>query len=149
MNAEPAALTARTDRRFHLSRRAFASFFQAEITLEKTRKEDNEWLKNNRSLGGNYCGMRWKSRAECSNPIPQTSIAFLWSALLFLTCIAPASYKTDGERTNNEGVDSFVGEFVGDGRSGLILADTLTPSKKKRNRHMSSFTSPSVDFAQR
>jgi hypothetical protein len=67
------------------------------------------------SLIENYCGMRWKSRAECSKPIPHTSIAFLWSALLFLTYIAAASYKSDGERTNNEGVDSFVGEFVGDG----------------------------------
>src|SRR5436190_3052901 len=42
MNANPAALTARTDSRLSPPRRAFASFFQAEITLERRKKERNE-----------------------------------------------------------------------------------------------------------
>jgi hypothetical protein len=42
MNAKPAALTARTDWRVSPPRRAFASFFQAEITLERRKKERNE-----------------------------------------------------------------------------------------------------------
>jgi hypothetical protein len=41
MNANPAALTARTDSRLPPPRRAFASFFQAETTLEKRKKERN------------------------------------------------------------------------------------------------------------
>jgi len=39
MNAKPAALTARAAKRRGPPRRAFASFFQAEITLEKRKKE--------------------------------------------------------------------------------------------------------------
>src|SRR3989440_1820735 len=42
MNAAPAALTVRTDRRVSPPRRAFASFFQADITLERRKKEKNE-----------------------------------------------------------------------------------------------------------
>jgi len=42
MNANPAALTVRTDSRVSPPRRAFASFFQAEITLERRKKERNE-----------------------------------------------------------------------------------------------------------
>jgi hypothetical protein len=41
MNAGPAALTVRTDRRVSPPRRAFASFFQAEITPERRKKERN------------------------------------------------------------------------------------------------------------
>jgi hypothetical protein len=40
VNANYAALTARTAKRLGPLGRAFASFFQAEITLEKERKED-------------------------------------------------------------------------------------------------------------
>jgi len=39
MNAKPAALTARAAKRRRPPRRAFASFFQAEITPEKRKKE--------------------------------------------------------------------------------------------------------------
>jgi len=39
MNAKPAALTARAAKHRGPPRRAFASFFQAEITLEKRKKE--------------------------------------------------------------------------------------------------------------
>src|ERR1700739_3097650 len=42
MNADPAALTAPTDSRVSPPRRAFASFFQADITLERRKKERNE-----------------------------------------------------------------------------------------------------------
>ena len=42
MNAKPAAVTARAAKRWGPPRRAFASFFQAEITLEKRRKEENK-----------------------------------------------------------------------------------------------------------
>jgi hypothetical protein len=42
MNANPAALTVRTDSRGSPPRRAFASFFQAEITLETRKKESTE-----------------------------------------------------------------------------------------------------------
>jgi hypothetical protein len=42
MNANPAALTARTDSRPSPPRRAFASFFQAETALEKRKKERNQ-----------------------------------------------------------------------------------------------------------
>jgi len=42
MNANPAALTARADSRLSPPRRAFASFFQVEITLEKRRSRTNQ-----------------------------------------------------------------------------------------------------------
>jgi hypothetical protein len=42
VNAKPAALTARAAKRRGPPRRAFASFFQAEITLEKRKKEENK-----------------------------------------------------------------------------------------------------------
>src|SRR5882724_11916810 len=42
VNANFAALTARTAKRLGRLGRAFGSFFQAEITLEKRRKEENE-----------------------------------------------------------------------------------------------------------
>jgi len=49
-------------------------FFKRKITLEKRRKEDNEMPENNMPVGENYCGMRSKSRAECSKPIPRSTI---------------------------------------------------------------------------
>jgi hypothetical protein len=54
MNAKPAALTARAAKRWGPPRRAFASFFQAEIALKK--KEPN--ARNNMPLGENYCRRR-------------------------------------------------------------------------------------------
>jgi hypothetical protein len=42
MNANPAALTARADRRLSPPRRAFASFFKPKTTLERRKKERNE-----------------------------------------------------------------------------------------------------------
>jgi hypothetical protein len=54
MNAQPAALTARAAKRRGPPRRAFASFFQAEITLEKRKKEGTKCKKDNTRLGENY-----------------------------------------------------------------------------------------------
>jgi hypothetical protein len=49
-------------------------FFQAEIALEKGKKEGTKCQKDNTSLGENYCRMRSKSRAECSKPTPLSTI---------------------------------------------------------------------------
>jgi hypothetical protein len=52
MNAKPAALTARAAKRRGPPRRAFASFFQAEITLEKRRKEENKMTERQHATWG-------------------------------------------------------------------------------------------------
>jgi hypothetical protein len=52
MNAKPAALTARAAKRWGPPRRAFASFFQAEITLEKRRKEENKMTERQHATWG-------------------------------------------------------------------------------------------------
>jgi hypothetical protein len=54
MNANYAALTARAAKRRGPPRRAFASFFQAEITLEERKKEGTKCQKDYTSLGKNY-----------------------------------------------------------------------------------------------
>src|SRR5579859_815555 len=75
MNADPAALTVRTDRRVSQPRRAFASFFQAEITLERRKKErTNQCQTDNMPVGGTYCEMRSKSRGECWKLTPHSTI---------------------------------------------------------------------------
>jgi uncharacterized membrane protein YphA (DoxX/SURF4 family) len=60
VNANYAALTARAAKRRGSLRRAFASFFQAEITLEERKKEGTKCQKDNTPLGENYCG-RWST----------------------------------------------------------------------------------------
>ena len=52
MNANTAALTVRADRRLCPPRRAFASFFQAEITLEERRKEENKMTERQHATWG-------------------------------------------------------------------------------------------------
>ena len=51
MNAKPAALTARTDSRPSPTK-GIASFFQAEITLEKRRKEENKMTERQHATWG-------------------------------------------------------------------------------------------------
>src|SRR5437764_5108155 len=51
-----APLTARTDSRLSPPRRAFASFFQAEITLERRKKERNEPMPDRQHAS--WCGFR-------------------------------------------------------------------------------------------
>ena len=50
--------------------KGFASFFQAETTLEKRKKEGTKCQKDNTPLGENYCGRRSKSRGKCSKLTP-------------------------------------------------------------------------------
>ena len=77
MNANPAALTVRTHRRLSPPRRAFASFFQARITLERRKKKRrNKCQKDNTLLGENYCVRRSKSRGECSKLTPPFTNSF-------------------------------------------------------------------------
>jgi N-terminal domain of anti-restriction factor ArdC len=52
MNANCAALTARAVKRRGPPRRAFASFFQAEITLEKRRKEEHKMTERQHATWG-------------------------------------------------------------------------------------------------
>src|SRR6516165_5185897 len=75
MNAKPAALTARAAKRRGPPRRAFASFFQAEITPEKRKKEGTKCQRDNTPLGENYCGRRSKSPGECSKLTPPFTIS--------------------------------------------------------------------------
>jgi hypothetical protein len=56
---------------------AFASFFQAEITPEKRKKEGTKCKKDNTPLGENYGARRSKSRAEYSKPTPPFTITRL------------------------------------------------------------------------
>ena len=74
VNAKCAALTARAVKRRGPPRRAFASFFQAEITLEKRKKEGTKCQKDNTPIGENYCGRRSKSPGECSKLTPPFTI---------------------------------------------------------------------------
>ena len=55
VNAHYAVLTARAAKRRGPPRRAFASFFRAEITLEERKKEGTKCQKDNTLLGENYC----------------------------------------------------------------------------------------------
>ena len=71
---KPAALTARATKREGPPRRAFASFFQAEKTLEEKKKEGTKCQKDNMPLGENYCARRSRSRGECSKLTPPFTI---------------------------------------------------------------------------
>jgi hypothetical protein len=56
--------------------KGIASFFQAEITPEKRKKEGTKCQKDNTPLGEDYCGRQSKSQGECSLTPPFTITAF-------------------------------------------------------------------------
>ena len=107
MNAKPAALTARAVRRRGPPRRAFASFFQAEITLEERKKEGTKCQKDNTPLGENYCGRRSKSRGECSKLIPLRYVL-----RRFLTVQFPNGNNDWKKLRFDDVVDFLRGEFA-------------------------------------
>jgi hypothetical protein len=92
VNANFAALTARAAKRRGPPRGHLLPFFQAEITLEKRKKEGTKCKKDNTRLGENCCGRRSKSRGECSKLTPPFTITasgtpcLRWNSASAATC---------------------------------------------------------------
>ena len=89
---KPAALTARATKREGPPRTAFASFFQAEKTLEEKKKEGTKCQKDNMPLGENYYGSKDSFRFGRYGASLSKSIQQLWqNAPRAALSLSPAS----------------------------------------------------------
>ena len=101
VNANFAALTARAAKRRGPPRRAFASFFQAEITPEKRKKEGTKCQEHNTLRGENYCSDAYDPTRLVQKRVIVVTINY---RLGYLGFFAQSAIDAEGHLNGNYGL---------------------------------------------